>query len=178
MRQFVFYFVLGLLFVFLQSSVFPLFLEPNLRPSPLLILVVFAGLKEDLLGSIIAGLLLGAIQDSFSGHSLGLYVTVYLALALCAEALSEQLNAESPPLLMLLIAGGTLVQNLLVGVLLSLLADTPSVLSIILSAIPMQILANLLFALVLLFLLLRVQRWFGYKRGLAGLIYQGKHHGA
>jgi len=30
----------------------------------------------------------------------------------------------------------------------------------------------------LLFLLLRFQRFFGYRPGLAGLIYQSKRHGA
>ena len=178
MRKFLFYFILGVLFIFLQSSFFPLFLPPDLRPNLMLLLVLFAGLREDTLGAIITALLLGAIQDSFSGHSLGLYVTVYLAIVLSTRFLSDQLNAESPPLLLLMVMVGTLVQNLLVGLLLSIFADTQTVLHILLPAIPAQVIANLFFSILLVILFLKVQRLFGYRRGLSDLIAQGKHYGA
>lgn len=178
MRKILFYFITGILFIFLQSSVFPLFCPPDLRPNLILLLVLLAGLREETLEAIVVAMLLGAIQDSFSGHSLGLYVTVYLALVLCARVLSDQLNAESPPLLMLMVIGGTLVQNLLVGVLLSILADTQPVLHILLPAIPFQVLANLFSSMLLISMFLKVRRLFGYRRGLSGLISQGKHYGA
>ena len=177
MRAFLFYGLCGLISVFLQSSVFPLFLVPDLRPNPLLILAVFAGLKEDLYDAMMAALLIGALQDSFSGHSLGLHVTVYLLLTLCALALSEHFNADSSPLLMLLVAAASLLQNLLVATLLVLLADSKQALHILLPAAPVQIVVNLIFAMLLLTLLLRVRHWFGYRNGLAGMIYQSKQHG-
>lgn len=177
MISFLVYFVLGVLSIFLQSSVFPLFLSPDLRPNLTLILVLFAGLREETLDAVVVALLLGAIQDSFSGHSLGLYVTVYLALVLSTRVFSDQLNVESPPLLLLLVSAGTLLQNLLVGLLLSLLADTRPVLHTLFPAIPYQLLANLCMAIVLLFVGLKVLRLFGYRRGLSDLLLQGRHYG-
>jgi rod shape-determining protein MreD len=122
-------------------------------------------------------LLLGGIQDSFSGTSLGLYVFVSLAILLVVRLLSEHLNVESPPLLMLLIAGGTLVQNLLIMVCLTIFADAGPVVQILLPAMPTQLLANLLASALMLTLVLRIQPMFGSRAGLAGLIYQSKRHG-
>ena len=178
MRGFFLFLFTGIFFVLLQSSVLPLFFSPNWRPNLILILILYLGLSENLSRAVIAGLLLGAIQDSFCGPSLGLYVSVYLVIVLATRLVAEQLNAESPPLLILLIAAGTLLQNLLIGFYLTVFAEAAPVLHILLPAIPKQILANMIFAAILLFLLLRFQCFFGYRSGLAGLIYQSKHHGA
>ena len=178
MRGFLLVLFTGILFALLQSSVLPVFLPRSWRPNLILILILYLGLSENLPRALIAGLLLGAIQDSFCGPSLGLYISVYLVIVLATRLLSGQLNVESPPLLLLLIAGGTLLQNLLVGFYLTVLADAAPVLHILLPAIPQQLLTNMFFATILLFLLLRFQRLFGYRSGLAGLIYQSKHHGA
>ncbi|NOQ41160.1 MAG: rod shape-determining protein MreD [Desulfuromusa sp.] len=177
MRGFLLFLFTGISFALLQSSVLPLFFPPNWRPNLILFLILYLGLSENLSRALIAALLLGAIQDSFCGPSLGLYISVYLVIVLVTRVLSEQLNAESPPLLLLLIAAGTLLQNLLVGFYLTILADAAPVLHILLPAIPQQLLTNMFFATMLLFLLLRFQRLFGYRSGLAGLIYQSKHHG-
>lgn len=178
MRTFLLYFIFGVIFIFLQSSVFPLFLNPDLRPNMILILVLFAGLHEETLDAVVAALLLGAIHDSFSGHSLGLYITVYLFLALCSRLFSDQLNVESVPLLLLLVAAGTLLQNLLVGLLLTILADTRPVLHILLPALPYRVLANLCATVSLLYLGHKLLRLCGYRRGLTDLFSQGKYHGA
>lgn len=178
MRGFFLFLAAGIFFALLQSSVLPLFLSPNWRPNLILLLVLYLGLSENLSRALAAGLLLGAIQDSFCGPSLGLYISVYLIIILTTRALAEQLNIESPPLLLLIIAGGTVLQNLLIGLYLTLFAETASVLHILLPAIPKQLLTNLGFAAILLFLLLRFQRFYGYRSGLAGLISQSKHHGA
>ena len=177
MKGFFLFVFAGLLFVLLQSSVLPLFLSPNWRPNLILILILYLCLSENLLRTLVAGLLLGAIQDSFCGSSLGLYISVYLIIILAARLLSDQLNVESPPLLLLLISAGTLLQNLLIGFYLTVFADAAPVLHILLPAIPQQLLANVLSAIILLSLLLRFQRLFGYRSGLAGLIQQSKHHG-
>ncbi|MEA3545533.1 MAG: rod shape-determining protein MreD [Thermodesulfobacteriota bacterium] len=178
MRGFLLIFFVGTLFALLQSSVLPLFLSPDWRPNLILILILYLGLSQDFPRALIAGLMLGAIQDSFCGSSLGLYLSVYLIVLLVTRFFSEQLNTESPPLLLLLIAGGTLLQNLLVGFYLTFFAETASVLHVLLPAIPQQLLANILFAVILLFLLFRFQRWFGFRPGLIGSIYRGKRHGA
>ncbi len=164
------YLLVGLLAAFLQSSVFPLFLAPNLRPNLLLLLVLLAGLKEDVLSSIVAALLLGAIHDSFSGHSLGLYVTVFLGIVFGVRALALKFNVESIPLLLLFVAGGTLLQTFLVGGLL-LLADSEPVLHILLPAIPQQLSANLLCALLGLIALSRYRRLRGRHYGRGSFMY-------
>lgn len=177
MRKFLFYLLIGIFFALLQSSLFPLLLPSALRPNLLLILILYLGLSENFTRAVIIGLLLGGIQDSFSGTTLGLYITVDLAILLLVRVLSEHLNAESPALLLLLISGGTLVQNLLVGFCLMLLADAGPILSILLLALPQQLLANLLASVVLLVLLLRIKPLFGSRSGMPGLMYQSKRHG-
>jgi rod shape-determining protein MreD len=177
MRGFFLFLFVGIFFALVQSGVLPLFLTPNWRPNLILILILYLGLSENLFRALIAGLLLGAIQDSFCGPNLGLYISVYLIIILVTRLLSDQLNIESPPLLMLLIAGGTLLQNFLIGFYLTVFAEAAPVLHILLPAIPQQLLINMLTAVVLLILLLRFQKLFGYRSGLAGLIYQSKHHG-
>lgn len=157
MRRFLLYFFLGLLLIFLQSSLLPLFLPLSLRPNLMLILALYLGLNEQPLQAISAGMLLGAIQDSFSGHSLGLYVSAFLVVVLITRVLSARLNSESPLLLLGAIAIGTLLQNLLVAVFMTLLADGGSVLPLLIPAIPRQLLANLVFFSLLLLLLSRVQ---------------------
>jgi len=177
MKGFFLFMFSGIFFALVQSGILPLFLSPDWRPNLILILILYLGLSENLLRALVAGLLLGAIQDSFCGPSLGLYVSVYLIIVLATRLISEQLNVESPPLLLLVIAGGTLLQNLLVGFYLTVFAEAAPVLHILIPAIPKQLLANMLSAALLLFLLLRFQRMLGYRPGLAGLIYQSKSHG-
>lgn len=168
----------GMLAVLMQTSVFTLFLSPSYSPDLLLILVIYLGLSENLLRAVFLTLLLGGMHDSFSGASVGLYVFVYLAILLLVRLLSAQLNVESSPLLMLLIAGGTLVQNLLLAICLTIFADAGPVVQILLPTLPQQLLANLLASSVMLYLVLRLSPLFGTRAGLAGLIYQSKRHGS
>ncbi len=177
MKGFFLFLFCGIFFALLQSGVLPLFFAPDWRPNLILILILYLGLSENLFRALVAGLLLGAIQDSFCGPSLGLYISVYLIVVLATRLVSEQLNIESPPLLMLLIAGGTLLQNLLVGFYLTVFAEAAPVLHVLIPAIPKQLLANMIAAALLLIVLLRLQRLFSYRPGLAGLVYQSKRHG-
>lgn len=178
MRSFALYLFFGLLAVLLRTSVFPLFFTPGFCPDLLLILIIYLGLSENMLRAVLATLLLGGMQDSFSGTSLGLYVFVCLAILMLVRLLSEHLNVESPPLLILLITGATLVQNLLLAFCLTTFADAGPVVPVLLLALPQQALANLLAAFLFLFLVLKIQHLFGNRAGLAGLVYQSKHHGA
>ena len=179
MKGFLLYLLTGLFCALLQSSVFP-YLVPTAgwRPNLLLILVLYLGLSEHFGRAVVVTLILGGIQDSFCGTSLGLYTSVNLAVLLLVRLLSEQLNTESTPLLSLLIIGGTIVQSLLLGICLTIFADAGPVITILLGALPKQLLANLLAAVFMLFLLLRLQPLLGVRSGLAGLIYQSKRHGS
>ncbi|NOY13040.1 MAG: rod shape-determining protein MreD [Deltaproteobacteria bacterium] len=178
MRGFILYLLVGMFSVLMQTSVFPLFLSPGFRPNLLLGLIIYLGLSENMLRAVLLTLLLGGLQDSFSGTSLGLYVFVYQVILLLVRLLSEHLNVESVPLLMVLIAGGTLLQNLLIAICLAIFANAGQVVQILLPALPQQLLANLLASAVMLSIVLRLQPMFGNRAGLAGLIYQSKRHGA
>jgi len=169
MNRLLLIFLAGLVAVVLQGTVLPYLVVPDWRPDILLLLVLIAGLIEDLPGAVIAALLLGALQDSFCGHSLGLYVSVYLLLVFAAHLLSAHLNVDSLPLLILMIVGATLVANLLVVFFLMTLAETASALHIVLPALPQRMLANLIGAFFLLFLLFRYQRACGLRSGLSTL---------
>jgi len=177
MRGFVVYLLLGLLAVLLQSSLLPLLLPASLRPNLLLILVLFLGLNESMGRALLVTLLLGGLQDCFTGTTLGLYMSVNLAILLLVRLLSEKLNSESPLLLLLLVAAGTIIQNLLIGFCLTTFADAGAGMSLLLSVLPLQLVGNLLAAVLLFYLFLSLQPLLGTRSGLAGLIYQSKRHG-
>lgn len=178
MRGLVVHLVSGLIFVLLQTTIFPWFLPPELRPNLLLILVIYLGLSESFLRAAALTLLLGALQDVFSGMTLGLYATVQLTIFLSVRLFSDHLNIESRPLLLGLIAIGTLLQAILLGFFLTTFAEAGSVLSILLSNLPLKLVSNLLAGWLLLVFFLRLQPLLGTRQGMAGISYQSKHHGA
>lgn len=168
----------GLIFMLLQTTIFPLFLPVEMRPNLLLILIIYLGLSESFLRAAVLTLLLGALQDVFSGQTLGLYAAVQLTVFLVVRLTSDRLNVESRRLLLGLIGIGTILQIILLGFLLTVFAEAGPVLWILLPGIPLQILANLISGWVLLQILLSFQPLLGTRQGMAGLPYQSKHHGA
>jgi rod shape-determining protein MreD len=178
MKHLFVYLMVGLVFMLLQTTLLPRLLPLSLMPNLLLILVLYLGLSETFGRALLLCLILGLLQDSFSSTSLGLYGVVNLVIFLQVRLLSTRLSAESPSLLLLLVAGGTLVQAVLIGFFLTLFAEAGSVLQILLPALPGQLLANLLAATGLLGILLVLQPQFGSRSGMAGLPHQSRHHGA
>ncbi len=177
MRRLLFYLLTGIFLALLQSSVLPAFLAAAWRPALLLVLVLLIGVSESLWIATFSGLYIGAVHDCFSGTCVGLYASVYTLLVLLSWRLSEQLNVESPPLLLLLISVGTLLENLLVGVLLIVLGDSTSILHVLLPGIPGQLGSNLLFAIVFMPLLLRFIQ-FSTQQHSSARHLQGKWYGA
>lgn len=177
MVSFFSYVFVAFVFVLVQSSVLIKVIFPAWQPSLIMVLVIIAGLREPLFPALLVGLVLGALQDSFSGSSLGLYVTVYLFLIFLAKVFSEQLNVESPPLLLFLVAGGTLIENVLIGVLMTVFADTEPVVAILIPTLPLQLITNLGFTIVLMIVIYFVQFITGSQRGLGALLAMGRSHG-
>lgn len=177
MKSVLFYLLLGLLAIVLRTAVFPLLLPPALCPDLLLGIVIYLGLSESMARAIPVTMLLGGMQDSFCGSSLGLYVFICLVILLLVRRFSEHLDVESPLLLLMLFAVATLVQQLLLIATLTIFADSGPVLGILLPTLPQQLLANLVTLVLLLGLTLKLQPLFGYRAGLAGLVYQSKRHG-
>lgn len=178
MRGLFFPLLCGLIFMLLQTTVFPRLLSPELRPNLLLILVIYLALSESFLRAACLTLLLGALQDVFCGATFGLYVTIQLTVFLLIRLFSERLNVESRPLLLGLISAGTVLQTVLLVFILTTFAEAGPVLWILLSDLPLQILVNLSAGWFLLLFLLRFQPLIGTRHGMAGLPYQSKHHGA
>ncbi|WP_020675586.1 rod shape-determining protein MreD [Geopsychrobacter electrodiphilus] len=170
-------FLCGLMFILLQTTIFPRFLSAELRPNLLLLLVIYLGLSESFLRAAILALLLGALQDVFSGTTFGLYATVQLTIFLVVRLFSDRLNAESRRLILGMVVVGTLIQTFVLGFLLTIFAEAGAVVSILLADLPFQLLSNVLTAWLLLLLWLRFQPLIGTRSGMAGLLYQSKHHG-
>ncbi len=168
----------GLIFMLFQTTIFPHLLLPEMRPNLLLILVIYLGLSESFLRAAFLTLLLGVLQDVFSGSTLGLYATVQLTIFLLVRLFSDHLNIESRPLLLGLVGVGTILQSLLLGFLLTTFAEAGSVLGILLADLPFQVIFNLLAGWGLLVFLLKLQPLLGTRQGMAGLSHQSKHHGA
>jgi len=167
----------GLVFALLQTTIFPRFIAPELRPNLLLILVIYLGLSESFLRAAILALLLGALQDVFSGLTFGLYATVQLAVFIMVRIFSERLNLESRRLLLGMVGLGTLIQALLLASLLTLFAEAGAVGKILFADLPFQLLSNLLVAWFMLILLLRFRTLHGTRPGTIGLSYQSRQHG-
>lgn len=178
MKRLALYLLIGLVFMLLQTTILPYFLPNALLPNLLLILILYLALSESYGRAVFLALLFGLLQDSFSSTTLGLYGVANLTIFLVVRLLVTRLSAESPALLLLLVAGGTLLQSFLVGFLLTLFAEAGAVLQVLLPALPGQLLSNLLAGALLLGLLLVVQPQFGTRPGMAGLPHQSRHHGA
>lgn len=177
MKSLLVYLSVGLSFMLLQTTILPRILPESMLPNLLLILILYLALSESFPKAIFLSLLFGLLQDSFSSTSLGLHGVVNLAIFLQVRLMATRLSAESPSLLLLLVAGGTLVQAFLIGFCLTLFAEAGSVLQVLLPSLPGQLMANLLAAAGLLGILLFLQPQFGSRSGMAGLPHQSRHHG-
>lgn len=171
-------FCTGLIFMLLQTTLFSALLPPELRPNLLLILVVYLSLNESFFRAILLATLLGALQDVFSGTTLGLYAITQMMVFVLVRLFASRLNIESRRLLLILLSAGTLMQTIVIAFLLELFADAGAVPQILILSLPPQLLVNLLAGFVMLTLLLKVQPLLGTRTGMAGISYQSKHHGA
>lgn len=152
MRRYLWFYLMAIVFLLFQSSVFPFFLPINLRPDLMLVLFVLLGTRERSAQTLVAAVLLGVAQDSLSGTTVGLHVSIYLIVLILLRLLAEKLNVNNSSLLILLIVGGTALQSVIVGFMVALFADVPAVFWLLLVALPEQLLSNLLAAFFLLLL--------------------------
>ncbi|PLX86730.1 MAG: rod shape-determining protein MreD [Desulfuromonas sp.] len=178
MKRLFVYLSFGLLLMLLQTTLLPQLLPRVLVPNLLLILLLYLALSEEFVNALLLTLLFGLLQDCFGSTVLGLYAVVHLVIFFMVRVMVTRLSAESPVLLLLLVAAGTLVQAFLVGACLTLFAEAGSVLGILLVTLPVQLFVNLLGAIFLLSGLLYLQPQFGARSGMAGLPHQSRRHGA
>jgi rod shape-determining protein MreD len=141
------YLILGLIFTVIETLI-PQTLSS--KPNLLLLLVLSLGIHEKVSLGGPAAWLLGCLQDSLAGSTLGLFGLIYLILYLCLRSIAGHLNSESPALLLFLIFAGTLMQGMILIFTLGFLAEHGTYWRQILTEMPGQLLINLLAALIFL----------------------------
>ena len=86
MNRMVCHLALGLLFILLQTALFPALVGNGPRPDLVLILTLYLGIHETPLQGAFTSWLLGCLLDVFSGTTFGLYGLILL-LVFCATFL-------------------------------------------------------------------------------------------
>lgn len=150
MRTLLGFFLLGLGGILVQAALAPRLLPLHLTPDLLLILVIYLGLYRPGVSGGLTAFMLGLLQDSFAGCSLGLYGLVFLTLFLILHGLSERLNTDNPILLLFMVLCGSLLQAAIMAFVLGFLSDTELAWRTIFRTLPLQTLLNLVSASLML----------------------------
>lgn len=157
MRRIAGYFLVGYLFVLIQSALWPALLSWSVKPDLLLMLIVYMGLRESPLRGALLTCLLGACIDAMAGSHPGLHGVTLLIVFFSVRIVADHFNTESPLLLLFMVGAGTLLHAGL-QVLFTAVADAGMVWWQILRAVVPQLLLNLLVGLFLLRLVPRISR--------------------
>jgi rod shape-determining protein MreD len=160
MKRVVAYLFLGVVFVLFQTTLLSRLLPFQTKPDLLLILIVYLGLTENFLRGSFLAYLFGCLLDVFSGSYLGLCGLTFLVIFLAVRGTASHFNTESSLLLLFMVFCGTLLQSAVLILALVFFVDAGSSWLIILGSLLPQLLLNLLAALVLLWVLPRLQRRF------------------
>ncbi len=153
MRHCLVYIAIAIVFLLLQGTFLPLMLTPQWRPNIILILVLILGVREKPLPAMMTVLLIGALQDSLGGTTVGLHISVCLAVFILTRLTAERLNVESPALLVLMLIGANLTYGLLVAFIMTTFAEMGTILYLLVTALPQQTLSTLFVFFVLMVLL-------------------------
>lgn len=138
------YALLAGLALLLQTVLLPPFFPGGAKPDLMLLLTIWVGLRESPWrgGVLVYGL--GWLYDAYAGTFPGLHGFVLLTVFLVVAGMATRLNTESLPLLWCLVAGGTLLQGALTVFAIEFFADSTRFWSVMLRALPAQLLLNLL----------------------------------
>jgi len=172
------YFLIGFIFLVLQTTLLPAIVPLHLKPDLLLILVVYLGLNEGYVRGGALSYLLGCLQDVFAAGYPGLFGLALLGTFLAVRGAAARLNTESSALLLLLVSAGTLLQAALLLFALGFFAEAGALWIIILRGILPQLLLNLLAASLLLKTVTWLQRRFAPRFRVPGLPRVGRHYGS
>jgi len=178
MRRTFVYFILGFVFLVMQTTLLAAMLPLHFKPDLLLILVVYLGLNEGYVRGGALSYILGCLQDVFAAGYPGLHGLALLCTFLAVRGAAARLNTESSTLLLLLVSAGTLLQAALLLFALGFFAEAGALWVIILIGILPQVLLNLLAASLLLKAAAWLQRRFAPRFKLPGLPRAGRHYGS
>ncbi len=169
MNRSVVYLALAGVAVIVQTVFLPQLLPSGAKPDLLLILVVYMGLHEGPWRGGLLVYLMGWAFDGVAGAFPGLHGFVLLTIFLAVRGIVTRVNTESSPLLLLLVAAGTVLQVTLTTFALDFFSQTAGVWPQMVWQLPLQLLLNTVAALILLRLSVRLQRTFMPRRKLPGL---------
>lgn len=155
--------------IILQTVLLPVVLRGYYKPDLLLILVIYLGLHEGPWRGGLLVYLLGWCYDGMAGAFPGLNGFILLGIFLAVRGIVTRVNTESSPLLLLLVAAGTVLQSALVAFALDFFSQTAGIWPQMVWQLPMQLLLNFLAALVLLRVTVWLQRTFLPRKKLPGL---------
>lgn len=166
------YLVAAGVFLLLQSTFFPLFLDARWNPNLILILVLLLAVRERPVPAMLTVMLLGALLDSMSGTTIGLHIAACLVVFILIRLLADKLNVESPALLVLVLIGANFVHALVVAFIMTTYSDIATILYLLATSLAQQTLSTLLvfFMLIILF-----PRWLldGSGRSDPSKVYRG-----
>jgi len=153
MKRCLLYLMTAYVFLLLQSAFFPLFLDARWCPNLILILVLLLAVREKPVPAMLTVMLLGAFLDSLSGTTIGLHIAACLVVFTLIRLMAEKLNVESPALQVLILIGAIFVHGLLVAFIMTTYSDITTVLYLLATTLPQQILSTLVvfFLLIILF---------------------------
>jgi rod shape-determining protein MreD len=171
------YFLLGFLFVLLQTSLWPQLLPSVIKPDLILVLVVYLGLCENHLSGGLLSYLLGACLDAVAGSHHGLHGVTLLLIFYAVRFATDHLNTESYRLVLTMVGLGTLVYAGL-QILFASFADAGAIWLQILRVIFPQTLLNICSAWLLLKLVPYLQRRLAPSSDLPTLRRMGRNYGS
>lgn len=140
-------------FLLLQSTFFPLFLDARWRPNLILILVLLLAVRERPVPAMLTVMLLGALLDSLSGTTIGLHIAACLVVFILIRLVAEKLNVESPALLVLILIGSIFVHGLFVAFIMTTYSDLATIFYLLITTLPHQALSTLFvfFMMIIIF---------------------------
>lgn len=169
MNRALIYFALAGIAVVLQTVIMPLLLQGYYKPDFMLILVIYLGLHAEPRRGGLLVYLLGWLYDGMAGVFPGLNGFVLLGIFLAVRGVVTRVNTESSPLLLLLVAVGTLLQSALTAFALDFFSQEVRIWPQLAWQLPVQILLNFIAAFILLRATIWLQRNFMPRKNLPGL---------
>lgn len=156
MKRFIVFFILGLLFVFLQSAFLASFLPQFLIPNLILTLVVFLSFYETSVFGVVLAFLLGLQLDLYSASILGPWAGASVAVYGIFASLSQRIFIESVFSVFATVFAAVLINNFVYLIIVAEFKNTQTLLWAILKGSPLQALISSLCALLVFRLLKRL----------------------
>lgn len=170
MIRLLFYALIVVVFLLLQSQLFPYLLPNFFKPELLLAFVVYLALSENFVRGSLLAWGTGLLLDSCGGQFFGLHGMIYLMIFLLARRAMQPLNTESPALLLIMVFCASLAQSVLL-LLLGIFADIPGLFPLFAQRGLFQAGINVVASALLIMLAAQLQRRYASRLRIPGLAY-------